>query len=188
MKISNHQKLLIRLATPRDSQPIVQLQYDSLRFLAADDYTPRQLEALLASKSCPRVWDETIFIAEINRKIVGFASISNYINIVNAVFVKPNFARCGIGTQLLLTIEQEAVKNNLKELKVCSSLTGHAFYLANGYKTLGKTAISVDSISIPCINMKKRLLFKTKIEHFLELCSQILLVILALIWLFCLFF
>lgn len=100
------------------------------------------------------------------------------------MFVKPDFARRGIGTQLLMTIEQEAVKNNLKVLKVCSSITGHAFYLATGYKTLNKTEIAIDSIGIPCINMRKQLSFITKLEEFLNLMSQISLVILAIIWLF----
>ena len=163
MERQKAQKVLIRLARSEDSNDIVRLQLNSLKNLSAQDYSPRQLQALLDSKRCPRSWDETIFIAEIDRQIVGFASLLKSHNIIGAVFVDPHFVRRGVGTKLLQFIEAKAINKNIKVLWVCSSLTGHAFYKANGYQTISKIKLYRNlATPIPCIRMKKRLLTRSK--------------------------
>ena len=158
MEQKKAQKVLIRLARSEDSDEIVRLQLNSLKTLSAKDYSGLQLRVLLDSKSCPRSWDETIFIAEIDRTIVGFASLVRNHNVIGAVFVHPHFIRQGIGTKLLKIVEAEAINNQIKGVWVCASLTGHAFYKANGYQTLGKVNICRNLlVPIPCIKMKKRL-------------------------------
>ena len=152
-------KVVIRLARPQDSDKLVQLQLDSIKTLSVQDYSPSQLQALLESKSCPRPWDETILVAELDdRQIAGFASLLKGLNVIGAVFVHPNFIRRGIGTKLLKSVEKKAIQNKMKILWVCSSLNAHAFYLANGYKTIQKVNISHNFlVPIPCIQMKKSL-------------------------------
>jgi putative acetyltransferase len=180
MKSSTVDNILIRLATRKDSDAIVQVQYDSIKMLAAKDYTVKELEALLKSKSLPRTWDEIIFVAEIKGEIVGLASLIERNCSIGAVFVEPNFIRQGIGSKLLFVVEQEAIKHNIKFLGVCSSLTGRAFYAANGYKKLGKTYIPLHTIFVPCIAMKKRLIAQTKSERLLESIYQLFVVIIGI--------
>ena len=180
--------ILIRLANRDDYDAIISVQYDSIKIILANDYTLQELEALLKNKTRQRSWDETIFVAEIAGNVVGFASLVKGHSSIGAVFVRPDFIRQGIGTRLLSSIEQEAIAHKVKTLGVCSSLTGHAFYVANGYKTLGKTYIPLNSVFIPCIAMKKRLFPPTKQEQLYESVYQIFVVVLGFILLMSLIF
>ena len=164
MKTQINEQVIIRLAKPEDKYAIIEIQYKALKVLSAKDYNPKQLKALLKSKSIARKSPETIFIAEINQRTVGFASLLQPPNTIGAVFVHPKFARKNIGTKLLQHLEQEAIKNEVPILWVCSSLTGHGFYRANGYQSIRKTTFPLYSTYIPCIQMKKRLLPVSKDE------------------------
>lgn len=170
----------VRLAKPQDQAEIIKIQLDAFKFLGAKDYNEEQLEALIASKKLPRNSDEIIFIAEIDRQIVGFASLLSSFNTIGAVFVDPNFARQGVGSRLLNNIEQEARKHRVPVLWVCSSLTGHYFYRANGYRTLRTTVLPLDNTYIPCKQMKKRILPVTSREVFDEI-SQLLMAMAVMI-------
>lgn len=90
-QINKNVNVIIRLAQPTDRNAIVKIQYNAIKVLAAKDYTPQQLKALLKSKSTPRKSPETIFIAEINREPVGFASLLYPPNTIGAVFVDRRF-------------------------------------------------------------------------------------------------
>ena len=182
-------KVIIRLAQPQDSAQIVKLQLDSIKTLSAQDYSPSQLQALLDSKSCPRPWDETILVAEIDRQIAGFASLLKGLNVIGAVFVHPNFVRRGIGTKLLKSVEQKAIRNKIKILWVCSSLNAHGFYLANGYKTIQKVNIRHDFlVPVPCIQMKKSLADSICKEQKIELLYKLFTGFVVIILLICIFF
>ena len=173
MTKSNH-NILIRSARLEDMQKIIQVQFDAIRTLCANDYSPQELSALLKDKSHPRSWSEITFVAEIGGEIAGFASLMRLPSIIAAVFVKPRFARKGIGTKLLQSLEQEAVRRNCRVLSVNSSLTGHGFYLANGYQTLRRTKIVINSVAIPCICLQKRLVPATIFEKFWDSLLQYL--------------
>jgi len=180
MKLHIDNVVDVRLAKPQDQKKIIKIQLDALKFLAAKDYNEEQLEALLANKRMPRNSDEIIFIAEIDGKVVGFASLLSSFNTIGAVFVDPNFVRKGVGSRLLVKIEQEARRHGVPILWVCSSLTGYNFYKANGYRTLLTTVLPLDSTYIPCKQMKKRILPVTTREIFDEV-SQLLMVMTVMI-------
>ena len=182
-------KVVIRLARPQDSDNIVKLQLDSIKTLSANDYSPSQLQALLDTKSCPRPWDETILVAEIDRQIAGFASLLKGLNVIGAVFVHPNCVRRGIGTKLLQSVEKKAIQNKIKILWVCSSLNAHAFYLANGYQTIQKVNIRHKFVvPIPCIQMKKNLSYLAHKEQKIELLYKLFILFVVIILFTCIFF
>lgn len=162
------EKIIIRLAKPEDRDIIVDIQFNAIKTLSAKDYNYRQLNALLRSKSFYRKAKEITFVAEINQKVVGFASLLYPFNTIGAIFVDPNFARRKIGTKLLQRLEQEAITNRIPILWVSSSLTGYPFYRANGYRTIIKTNFPLYSTYIPFIQMKKRLLLVTREERLRE--------------------
>lgn len=180
MKKQVNDRITIRLARPQDEYTIVKIQFNAFKVLAIKDYNSKQLNALLKSKSKPRKSREIILIAEIDQQPVGFASLLHPFNMIGAVFVSPNFARKGIGSKLLQSLEQEAIKYNVPILWVCSSLTGYSFYQANGYRTVRKTVLPLYSTYIPCIQMKKRLLSVTKKEILQEV-YQLLVIVFGII-------
>jgi putative acetyltransferase len=152
---------IIRSANSNDISQIIAVQLKSLEVLAAQDYQPHQLQVLLASKKCKRGRFEIIFVAAIEQQIIGFAALDRFTNSLTGLFIDPEYTRQGIGTKLLQRIEQEAIKFKIPILWVCASLTGYPFYLANSYQELGKIGINLHGVTIPCIQMKKRLLTPT---------------------------
>ncbi|ELS05536.1 acetyltransferase, N-acetylglutamate synthase [Xenococcus sp. PCC 7305] len=161
MEQENNHKISIRSARPADSDAIVQLQLLSIETLCAQDYNKEQLQAFLKSKSCPRYWDEKIFIAEIDQTIVGFAALQKYSHVITAMFVHPLHIRKKVGTTLLLHVEQVAMKKRTKKLLVYSSLTGKNFYARNGFTTICEYNILLENMVVfPSIKMSKQLLTK----------------------------
>ncbi|MBE9118428.1 GNAT family N-acetyltransferase [Lusitaniella coriacea LEGE 07157] len=163
MNHSSLQPILIRLAEVADAERIVQIQYQALQTQCAKDYTQQQLNALLEDKSRKRSWNETIFVAEINNEIVGFAALLQALSSIGAAYVDPNFTRRGIGTKLLAEVEREAMLHNIQILGVMSSLTARPFYEANGYDAIAESSIRVRGVQVPCIALKKRLIPQTSV-------------------------
>lgn len=178
------ENVTIRLASKKDYLQIIAVQLKSLEVLAAKDYQPHQLQALLNNKSYPRSVLEIVFVAEVEDKIIGFAALDRYTSSLAGLFVDPDYTRQGIGTKLLQKVEIEAVRLNIPILWVCASLTGYPFYQANNYQTIKKNSILIDYTFIPCIQMKKRLLTPTKKEKTISILyfiAQILLIVWSLI-------
>ncbi len=162
--VNNYGYLWIRLATQEDVEQIIQVQLKSLQVIAARDYSSHELNALLQSKQSPRSRFELIYVAELGEQIVGFAALDKVTNHLAGLFVDPEYTRMGIGTKLLQTIENEAQRSGIKVLWICSSLTGHAFYLANNYQEMNDFNISVDGVAIPCIRLRKVFPASSKVD------------------------
>ncbi|MEL6496738.1 MAG: GNAT family N-acetyltransferase [Cyanobacteria bacterium J06623_7] len=159
----------IRRATSADEQNLIQLQCRAISILATSDYRPRQIKALLRSKSKPRWASEITLIAEIAGSIVGFAALLSSYRTISAVFVEPHFTHQGIGSLLLQSLEREAISHQVTVLWVSSSLTGRNFYRVNGYSPVETITLVLESSYIPCVRMKKRLLPISRAEIIREL-------------------
>jgi GNAT superfamily N-acetyltransferase len=158
--------MYIRKAEPADTPVITALQVASLSELCADDYSAPALQALICSKQRDRSWNETIYVAETAEDgIVGFSALSNNSPYINAVFVRPDQVRRGIGSKLLAALEAEAINRQIKMLVVNSSVTAKTFYESQGYRVLTHHAIWLSEAGprhsqtpVPCVKMQKRLL------------------------------
>ena len=155
------QVLSIRQAHSDDTIRLLRIQIDALRTLCVQDYTPEQIEALIernirhSSRGGCR--GEITLVAEVDSVIVGVCSLLGCR--ISAVYVHPQFARQGIGTQLLAALEQTAITHNIKTLKVAASLTARSFYQRNGYRVMGESyLVAGNGLRVKYINMKKRLL------------------------------
>ena len=160
--------ITIRPATPADHEPTIALQTNAFRILCAQDYTPKQIEALVEDEARSRHIDEVLFVAEMDGDMVGFTGLSTSDRQITAVFVCPNLARQGIGKQMLATLEREAMKRGYRVLWVLSSLTAAPFYQAQNYTRIGKAGFWSPSGNcwIPCIKLQKRLLPATFAEKY----------------------
>lgn len=152
----------IRRAKPEDSEAICRIHIASVRELCADYYTLEQIEAWIGKSASENVRKailergEIIFVAEIKKTIVGFASL--FEQEVRAVYVHPSYARQGIGTLLLNAVEREAVAKQVEKLEVVASTNAKSFYLAQGYKVIEQLFHTlVSGVQIPCIYMEKYL-------------------------------
>jgi GNAT superfamily N-acetyltransferase len=128
--------IIIRPATPDDAAEIARLNeaFNDLRS------TPEQIAAQIAR--CAGI--ETMFLAEVDRRVVGMASLRLLPNIcdpmpyaeLTELFVEDAYRRLGVGRALVEAIEQAARIGGANQLILLTGLKNsraHAFYHALGY-------------------------------------------------------
>jgi putative acetyltransferase len=158
--------LVIRTAEPDDLIQMLRIQIDALRSLCIHDYSPEQIEDLIqhnihhASHGGPT--QELTIVGEVDQVIVGLASLWG--SAISAMYVHPQLARQGIGSQLLQALEQRAIVRHIQTLRGAASLTARPFYQANGYQVTGTSSLATEGRKqsqrrpIQVVKMQKHLL------------------------------
>jgi len=104
------------------------------------DYTKEVLKRVAKDNTPKRLIEKSrstsFHVAVEGNKILGTASLRE--DFGEAVFVNPRFHDQGIGTALMMVIEEEAKKKGIKKLRVESSFTAESFYEQLGYKKFKK--------------------------------------------------
>lgn len=180
--------LQVRVATSSDIQTLHELIELSVRGLQAEDYTPAQIEGALGHAlglDTQLIADGTYFIAELRdadgaQQVVGCGGWSNrktlfgsdggpnrqaeFLNPksdaakIRAIFVHPDFARCGIGTLILRHCEEAAAAAGFTRLEMGSTLTGVPLYSEKGYTPVERIEIPLPNGEVlPVIKMTKSL-------------------------------
>ena len=156
--MSEHSKLLIRPALLADRDDIQSLINISSRSLARDDYTSEQIEIALQAVlgiDTRLIRDGTYFVAVQNNRIVGCGGWSKRHTLfggdklgdrddaeldpavdaakIRALYVHPNCARQGLGSQILSHCEQAAQLHGFRWFELGATLPGQWLFSANGY-------------------------------------------------------
>jgi GNAT superfamily N-acetyltransferase len=149
----------IRLAEQKDIPTLRGLIALSVRGLQGSHYTPAQMEGALASVfgvDSQLIEDGTYFVVEDGGRLAacggwskrrtlygGDQAVNREDSLLNpandaarirAFFVHPDFARRGIGTQLLKACEDAACAHGFRRFELASTLPGVALYTARGYE------------------------------------------------------
>lgn len=127
----------IRKATVDDLEEILQLFTDTIMTINASDYTSSQLNAWLSGALNAEGWKNRIseqhfIVAENERQITGFASVSSQ-GYVDLMFVHKDFQKLGIARQLMANIQTFAVENSLPEIWSDVSITAVPFFIKSGF-------------------------------------------------------
>jgi predicted adenylyl cyclase CyaB len=148
----------VRKASLDDVPVLVRLIADSARGLSQGDYTSEQIEAALGTAwgvDTELIHDGTYFVAEANAGIVGCGGWSRRRKLfgadaqggqqselldptidsarIRAFFVRPGWARLGIGQTLLNICEAEARGSGFQSAELMATLPGQRLYQAYGY-------------------------------------------------------
>ncbi len=147
--------IIIRRAHLSDHPRMTQLQRCSLEVLCQKDYSVEQVKVLLKDKRDYKnwKWGETVFVAEYEKTIIGFAARNQ--NWITAVYVHPEFTRNGIGSRLLQIVEDDSKACGINALFVDASITAKPFYDSSGYQVKTPVLICVRGIQVHCIEMQK---------------------------------
>ena len=165
----------LRLATAEDIPALHVLIEASVRGLQAGDYTPAQMEGALGTVlgvDTQLIADGTYFIAETfdpnsRARSAGCGGWSKRGTLfgadrgpgrepelldprtdaakVRAIFVHPEFARRGLGSLILATVENAARKAGFRRFEMGSTLTGVPLYELKGY-------VEVERMEVPLWN------------------------------------
>jgi GNAT superfamily N-acetyltransferase len=173
----------LRLATEEDIPALHALIEASVRGLQAGDYTPTQIEGALGTVlglDTQLIADRTHFIAEtLDRKqIAGCGGWSKRKTLfgadraavrepellnpeteaakVRAIFVHPDFARRGLGSLILQTVEDAAREAGFRRFEMGSTLTGVPLYRLKGYVEVERIAVPLwNGDALPVVKMVK---------------------------------
>ena len=175
----------IRLATEDDIPALHALIEASVRGLQADDYTPAQIEGALGTVlglDTQLIADRTYFLAEgvmqNQNKLAGCGGWSKRKTLfgadrgpgrepalldpateaakVRAIFVHPDFARRGLGSLILATVEDAARTAGFLRFEMGSTLTGVPLYRLKGYVEVERIAVPLwNGEALPVVKMVK---------------------------------
>jgi GNAT superfamily N-acetyltransferase len=172
-----------RLATEADIPALEALIPLSVRGLQAAHYSPAQINAALGpvfGVDRQLVRDGTYFIVEDAGRIIGCGGWSKRKTLyggdrdragedpelnpqidparIRAFFVHPDWARRGIGRNILLHCEAASVKAGFRHAELVATLTGEPLYARFGYTVVERyEALMADGLSLPVARMAKRL-------------------------------
>jgi len=176
----------LRLAAEEDIAALHELIEASVRGLQADDYTPTQIEGALGTVlglDTQLIRDRTYFVAtalvdEGEIRIAGCGGWSKRKTLfgadrgpertpelldpaseaakVRAIFVHPDFARQGLGSLILATVENAAREAGFRRFEMGSTLTGVALYRLKGYVEVERIAVPLhNGEALPVVKMVK---------------------------------
>jgi N-acetylglutamate synthase-like GNAT family acetyltransferase len=155
-------KFIIRRAEEKDCEGIWHVHTRAIRETARSHYSREEIEAW-ASPRQPEHYIESIrskefYIAEENGAVIGFGTLNQEHNEIEAVYVSPDVARRGIGSAILRRLEERAQGLGLKSLKIDASLNAVPFYKSVGYQSQQETKHRLSSgVEIGCVLMTKEL-------------------------------
>jgi GNAT superfamily N-acetyltransferase len=176
----------IRVATMDDVDELGALIPLATRELSVGFYTPAQIERAVGhvyGVDRQLITDGTYFVAEVDGQIAGAGGWSKRKTMfggdgtgfkelsddlldptrgdparIRAFFVRPNFARRGIGRAILGRCEQAAREAGFAQLELVATLPGEPLYVACGYKRVEPLEIPIpDGSTLPAIKMSKKL-------------------------------
>ena len=173
----------LRLATPADLSALHALIEASVRGLQTSDYTPSQIEGALGTVlgvDTQLITDQTYFIAESSKenRIAACGGWSKRKTLfgadrgpgrepellnpttdaakVRAIFVHPDFARRGLGSLILETVENAARAAGFHHFEMGSTLTGVPLYTLKGYVEVELMAVPLwNGDTLPIVKMVK---------------------------------
>jgi GNAT superfamily N-acetyltransferase len=171
----------LRPAVEADIPALRQLIARSVRGLSVGYYTERQIELALVhvfGVDTLLIADGTYFAVETEGRMVGCGGWSKRRTLyggdqfksaednlldpateparIRAFFIDPDFARRGIGRQLIEACEQAAVAAGFQTLEMGATLSGAPMYAAVGYEALEPIDIPMpDGEVLPIVRMRK---------------------------------
>ncbi len=153
---------MIRRAHASDAERICRTHVASIRRLCSTEYSPEQIAAWVGTRTAgdylKAIEVATVFVAEREGEIAGFAIFDVEEGLILAIYVHPDQVRRGIGSRLLKAIEAEAQAAGLSKLWLNATLNSVMFYQARGYDSLGATTNTLpNGVDLACVRMEKRL-------------------------------
>ena len=172
-----------RVATFTDLPVLQPLIASSVRELGKDYYTSAQIESALTyifGVDTQLLLDGTYYVAEAGNEIVACGGWSKRETLfggdqykevadplldpskdaarIRAFFVRPDWARKGIGRLLIDVCETAARENGFTRLELGATLPGEPLYAALGYKSLSRIMVTMqDGEQMPVIKMYKEI-------------------------------
>ena len=177
---------VLRKALLEDISILNQMIPESVRLLSAGYYTTEQIEGAIKDVfgiDSQLITDGTYYVAQVGEAIAGCGGWSkrrtlfggdqmkagedNLLNPevdaarIRAFFVHPDWARRGIGSQIMRRCEQDAREAGFKKMELASTLPGEPLYRAFGFEEEERYSVNLSNgEKLEIVRMRKVILIK----------------------------
>ncbi|RRJ31511.1 GNAT family N-acetyltransferase [Halocatena pleomorpha] len=156
----------IRPAQADDAPEMARIQVAAIRRHAGDYYSDEQMQHLAPSDHGSEnishaVFDDNSYysvIAKNDDTTVGFSVVHLNERYLSGIFVDPNHAGNGVGTDLLRHVENHCCRENIQLLETYAAMNAVGFYESCGFEVKEEIdANEAGSPDIPAIRMQKKM-------------------------------
>ena len=152
--------LTIRQARPSDCENICRVHRAAILQTCVAAYgedAARKWAGLLRPESYPPVIaSRFLVVAEDAGSLLGFGQFDSNTGEVEAIYVDPPAEKRGIGSALMVIIEEQARANGHATLRLRATTNAEHFYVRAGFVATGADQYALsDDMKLPCIKMEK---------------------------------
>lgn len=161
--------LVIREYTPADAAVTRAIFYQSIHELAAEHYTPAQLDAWAPAEFNLQQWaaqraKARTFVAQVDGVSAGFADLVEKSGqtllgemLIDMLFVRPPYHAQGVASALITQVQEAARTRGAATLVVQASLTARGVFERHGFRVEQENQVPVGSQTLTNFTMKKKL-------------------------------
>lgn len=161
--------LTIRPYTAADATVTRAIFYQSIHELAANDYTPAQLNAWAPSEYNLQQWGAArgrahTLVATVDGVSAGFADFVEGSgqsllgeSLIDMLFVRPPYHGQGVASALHTQVQEEARTRGTTTLVVQASLTARGFFERHGFRVSKENQVQLRGEELTNFTMMKRL-------------------------------
>jgi len=141
--------------TPADLEQVVELFTQAVHIVGSSYYSPEELEAWAPSHPDMETWlhffDEkyTVVMNDVNG-ITGFGCLSADGGTIDMLYTHYARQSEGIGSEILKTLEKEAVRRDKEEIALTTSATAWSFYQKRSYNYHHSVKKTYGSVVFDC--------------------------------------
>ncbi len=152
----------IRLYAKKDLKQIMDLYYDCVHTINANDYSEEELDALAPLHANAYQWESqleknhTLVCVNDQDEVVGFGNIG-HTGFLDRLYVSNNYTRQGIATSLVSRMEDYARTKGVVRIDTISTISSLPFFEAMGYKNIEEQVNEIHGIRIIQYMMEKEL-------------------------------
>lgn len=152
-------QITIRKAIPEDAAPIHELHLRSVRQLCSGVYSNEIIEGWLANRTpqgyLAGINQGEMYVAESDWTMIGFGHAVP--GEIAAIYVDPAFTRRGIGRQLVDYGMKMATAEDVKIVKVDSTLNARPFYESCGFSFVKEITLRRNNVDIAAAELCRKI-------------------------------
>ena len=154
----------VRTADPDDALAIIAVKQAAIDELAASAYTADQRAAWAPDDAAIEEFRDAlsadtfqVLVAVDDDRVVGYGVLNAAEASIDALFVRPFWARLGIATRLLAQLEMSATFAGCESLSAVVSRNAVDFYEQAGYEQIESRTRTMDDVDVEFTYMEKAL-------------------------------
>ena len=151
----------LRPMLPADAPVLAAIFRAAIETLAAEDYSPAQLEAWIAAADdedgfARKLGGQLTLIATVEREPAGFASLKDN-DYLDMIYVRPEFAGRGVAKTLVEALETLAAARGQAKLTADVSDAARDFFAHRGYTAVRRNTVELNGQWLGNTTMEKSL-------------------------------